>query len=264
MAIVVVVADVDGTLLGPGHLVDDAAKAAVKAAHERGAVFTIATGRIFHSARAVALEAGIGAPIIAGGGAVLGYPEGGVIRRLNIGREMALEILCRTGRGVARYAFVNDRIYTDTPGPHVATYSSALGVPVQVVGDLTAVVNDETTHVVLRLPPSEADDVVGRFSGELRGVARVMRTLPHLVEFVHPLVSKGRAIEYLCTHLGVPLSGVLAVGDGLSDTDMLAVAGVGVAVANAPLEVRRRSRHVTRESYAAGVLEAIREFVGAG
>lgn len=259
-----VIVDLDGTLLDDRHCVDETVRRAVEAARERGAMFSIATGRIFPSARRVAAEAGVRCPMIAGGGAVIGTPAGAVLRRVCLSGEAARAILRAVGKGVQdqyRYAFVDDRILTDTPGEHAAKYSKALGVPVEVVGDLESCVSDSTTHIVLRMPPEKAPGAVKSYAEAVGPVAKVVRTLPHLVEFVNPGVSKGEALHVLCRMLSVAPGDVLAVGDGESDIDMLAAAGTGVLVANAPGELKGRVRHVTRMPYAMGVLEAVERFL---
>ena len=48
-----------------------------------------------------------------------------------------------------------------------------------------------------------------------------------------PGCSKGTALQWLCQHLGVDPSQVVAFGDGENDKEMLEFAGLGLAVANA-------------------------------
>jgi Cof subfamily protein (haloacid dehalogenase superfamily) len=252
-----VVTDLDGTLLESGRGVDDLVRSVVRTARDRGALFTIATGRIFPSARAVALAAGIECPIIAGGGAVVGTPSGEVLSQLYLDRGVAGAILGMVGKGAYRYAFVGGRILTDTPGDHAIRYSESLGVPIEVVDDLEPRVGEQTSHIVLRMPPDRAEALVGTYASAIGASARVTRTLPHLIEFVNPLASKGRALGFLCSLLSVQMKDVIAVGDAEADLDMLDAAGVGVLVANAPPELRTRVKHVTRRPGTLGVLEVL-------
>ncbi|MGE5484526.1 MAG: HAD family hydrolase [Ignavibacteriales bacterium] len=257
-----VIVDLDGTLLDDRHCVDETVRRVVATVRERGALFSIATGRIFASARRVALEAGVDCAIIAGGGAIIGTPGGAVLDRLALGTEAARAVLRMVGRDHCRYLFVNDSILTDTPGEHVEKYSRALGVPVTVVENLNSHVSGgDATHIVLRMSPEEAARAVKEYSAASRGIARVMRTLPHLVEFVNPLVSKGNALKTLCRMLSVSTGDVVAVGDSESDMDMLQVAGAGVLVSNARPELKERVRYVTRNPHAAGVMEAVERFL---
>ncbi len=56
---------------------------------------------------------------------------------------------------------------------------------------------------------------------------------PYFVEFLRPNASKGHGLKQVCAHLGVDLSAVVAFGDGENDREMMELAGMGVAVANA-------------------------------
>jgi len=256
-----VVADVDGTLLDWRHVVDDRVKFLVKRVAEQGRVFTLATGRIFASARQVAKQAGVVHPIIANGGALIGTPDGRELWTMPLSRRVALDILRNTVPCPgARYAFVHDTIYTDTPGEHVQTYEAALGVRVCIVSDLADVLDDDPTQVVLRVPVDEAPALADALSRSYARRAKVIRSLPHLIEFLHPEASKGTALVRLCRILGIDLEEVLAIGDGESDLDMLSVAGMGAMVANAPEPLKSFARYVSRAPFADGVAEAIDHF----
>jgi hydroxymethylpyrimidine pyrophosphatase-like HAD family hydrolase len=66
----------------------------------------------------------------------------------------------------------------------------------------------------------------------------VVRSQPEYIEFTDISVSKSGALAWLCERLGVPRDGVVALGDGMNDVDMLEWAGLGVAVAEAARPVR--------------------------
>ena len=55
------------------------------------------------------------------------------------------------------------------------------------------------------------------------------------IELGSPKVNKGTAMQYVCDYLGINMKDVIAFGDGENDVEMLAEAGLGVAMANADL-----------------------------
>jgi Cof subfamily protein (haloacid dehalogenase superfamily) len=84
------------------------------------------------------------------------------------------------------------------------------------------------------------------------------------VEFtnvVAPEVSKGKALGALSLHLGIPLSEVMAVGDGTNDISLLAKAGLAVAMDNAPEEVKAVADHVAPDVDQNGLAIAIERFL---
>ena len=65
--------------------------------------------------------------------------------------------------------------------------------------------------------------------------------------------SKGQGLAFLAGHLGLDRSQIIAVGDQYNDTPMLAWAGLGVAMANAPDGVKEHSHRVIPGNDADGV-----------
>lgn len=70
-------------------------------------------------------------------------------------------------------------------------------------------------------------------------------------------VDKAHGLEKVLPHLGVRRENVLALGDGRNDIEMLQWAGRGVAMGNAPDEVKAAAHHVTGTYDAGGVADEI-------
>jgi hydroxymethylpyrimidine pyrophosphatase-like HAD family hydrolase len=64
-----------------------------------------------------------------------------------------------------------------------------------------------------------------------------VKTWPFFLEVTNPTATKAQALEILGALLGFEARDVLAFGDSYNDADMLAWAGTGVAMADAPAEV---------------------------
>src|SRR5947199_160668 len=73
--------------------------------------------------------------------------------------------------------------------------------------------------------------------------------------------SKGAALEFVAQHLGIPLSEIIAVGDNLNDLEMIRTAGLGVAMGNAPPELRTQAGYVTSTNDEGGLAEVIERFI---
>lgn len=70
-------------------------------------------------------------------------------------------------------------------------------------------------------------------------------------------VDKAHGLEKVLSRLGVARENVLALGDGRNDIEMLEWAGRGVAMGNAPSEVKAAADHVTGDHDAGGVAEEL-------
>jgi Cof subfamily protein (haloacid dehalogenase superfamily) len=84
------------------------------------------------------------------------------------------------------------------------------------------------------------------------------------VDFINVIasgVSKGTALETLAAHLGIPLSGIMAIGDGDNDISLLSTAGLGIAMGNALDELKEVADYVTLDVENSGVSAAIKRFL---
>ena len=72
--------------------------------------------------------------------------------------------------------------------------------------------------------------------------------------------NKGNAIQLLCGSLGLDLSQVLAIGDGLNDIPMLKTAGIGVCMSNGVPEAIVAADYITDSNDNAGFARALERF----
>lgn len=76
----------------------------------------------------------------------------------------------------------------------------------------------------------------------------------------HVAATKGMTLRRLCSMLGILPEQVLALGDSGNDVSMLQMAGVGVAMGNAPEPVRQAAHAVTETNMDDGAALAIEKF----
>jgi len=73
--------------------------------------------------------------------------------------------------------------------------------------------------------------------------------------------SKGKALEALVSYLGIELSQVVAIGDGINDLSLLSRAGLSIAMGNASDELKAAADHVTLDVENNGLAAAVRKFL---
>jgi Cof subfamily protein (haloacid dehalogenase superfamily) len=74
--------------------------------------------------------------------------------------------------------------------------------------------------------------------------------------------SKSTSLEKLTKQLGIEMSEVAAIGDNFNDLHMLSSVGLGVAMGNAPQEVKEAANIVTSTNNELGVAKAIQSIIG--
>jgi hydroxymethylpyrimidine pyrophosphatase-like HAD family hydrolase len=106
-------------------------------------------------------------------------------------------------------------------------------------------VREPVTRVIIRDPQSSVEDFVALASDlGLHGTNYYVGYTAWL-DLAPEGVSKASALADIATELGIDQADVLAIGDGRNDVEMLAWAGRGVAMGQAPDEVKQVADAVT-------------------
>ncbi|WPC39745.1 Cof-type HAD-IIB family hydrolase [Clostridium sp. JS66] len=84
---------------------------------------------------------------------------------------------------------------------------------------------------------------------------------PTYLEMMPNNASKTSAIKVLCEKYGVQRPEVIAIGDNYNDINMIEFAGLGIAMGNAPNEVKQYADYITLSNDEDGVAEAIKKYI---
>ncbi len=264
MPIRLVAVDLDGTLVNDKLVIHPRDVAAVKAATAAGIQVVIATGRMFRSSLPYAQTLGLTGPIINYQGAVVReIGTGEILFRCELSVEMQQRVLAFTEpRDWHVNAYIDEQVYTERARPEADLYARIAGVPYETVGRLSSWVSRESTKMVL--VDLDQEGVPGRMAELAQwmgSVARVTRSLAWFVEVINPKVSKARALAIVAERLGVAQADVCAIGDNRNDEEMIAWAGLGVAMGDAPAEVKAIAGQVTRTVNDGGVADVLEGFL---
>ncbi len=256
--------DLDGTLIGDDLVISPRVRRAITAAWECGVAVTLATGRMFDATLTFARDLGITAPLICYQGGLIQAPDSDApLYRATMEPALVREVLewqARRGWHVVLYAdedvFVGGQQYPET------FYRTLLGERLVWLDDLLPVLEQhEPVKFIVVAEPPEADRVEAELRRRFEGRMEVVRSHAMFVEG-NPLgVSKGDALRRLAAHLDVPRAQVMAVGDQGNDADMIAWAGVGVAMGNGSPAAKAIADWVAPPLAEDGAAVAIERFV---
>ena len=255
LADILVVSDMDNTLLTAKSGIPACNRAAIELFCSLGGRFTVATGRPPASVQAAMGTQKLSAPAVCCGGSILYDFEQGraVYRRImeTNGAKQAIrdvmeqfptvgvEVL--TGSGEIRLLRANR--YTQA---HLA--DEKLGCILQPLDTLP----DDWLKVVFA-GESALLEQIEAFAGQKSypGVY-FLRTNTIYYEIMPQGVNKASGLERLCARLALPMENVIFIGDYYNDLDLMRLAGHSVAVANAPLDVQAQADEVTLSRCADG------------
>ncbi|MBW3619206.1 MAG: Cof-type HAD-IIB family hydrolase [Actinobacteria bacterium] len=261
------VADVDGTLVGPSARATDAVVAAASRAREGGLVVGFATGRMRLAVEPLWRQLGLpgphvlhnGAEVRAAGRSIATWPlsPAGLASVFRVAAELGAYAELYTPDGFA--VTVRD----ERARPHWELLGHEPFAVVQGPAELGDVPVLKATFGLF--DGASPDPVVAAL--DLAGVragpagSPVTPTITY-VNATDPTVDKGRAVTAAAAHLGVDLRATVAVGDAPNDLPMFAVAGTAIAMGQAEQVVKDAAHLIVPEVDADGVAHAIDACLG--
>lgn len=105
------------------------------------------------------------------------------------------------------------------------------------------------------------DDFEDRFADEINQRFSGVRSQPVIYEAMPLGTTKASALARLVDKLGLTAEQVMAIGDADNDIEMLAYAGLSIAMGNANERVKELADFVTDSHNADGVAKAIEKFI---
>jgi hydroxymethylpyrimidine pyrophosphatase-like HAD family hydrolase len=123
------------------------------------------------------------------------------------------------------------------------------------VTDLTTL--DRGPDKLLLISPTEDSATVQALAANIPAGLQAQVSKPTYLEVTRTGVDKASAVIRQCQAQGIRAAEMLAVGDGPNDCTLFAIAGMSVAPANAPPEVRAAADFVTLSNDEDGVALAL-------
>ena len=242
-----VAADLDGTLLlSDSHELSPATVDAVRVLAEIGVPTVLATGRMFRSAARFARELGIAGPLAAYQGALIReVGSGKLLHHDPLSLPLALEILDFVeGCDCAVNVYLDDELFVEEKNAFIERYELISGMQAHVVGRLSVFLDRPPTKIGMGGDPDLLTRLLTTLRAHFGARANAVKTWPFFLEMTTPTATKSRALELLGGRMDFSAAQVLAFGDSYNDTDMLAWAGTGVAMGDAPSEVAAVADHL--------------------
>jgi 5-amino-6-(5-phospho-D-ribitylamino)uracil phosphatase len=268
-SIKMLVIDIDGTLLDPAGRIAPATLASVHAARQAGIVVTLATARRYCNTAPIASELGLHGPLILYDGAfIVQHPLGEISYRRPLGALIAqqgVDLLVRHSMqpvvhpddGLLEEVWTGpaalDNLWLDA---YFAAYAGrmrrkpydtlCMGQP----GPLRVVAFSSLESIQGVLP--ELPDLNCSWTTISRGSYGSAELV-----IMDRGCSKASGVAALAQALTIPMSEVMALGDNNNDIAMLQAVGWGVAMGQAPAQVKAAARAVTASNAEDGAARAI-------
>ena len=284
----VIASDMDGTLLGEDHRLDEETLLAIHKAQAAGIRFMLATGRNFDAAVNAlgALDERLRCDYIVGSGAEVRNPQREIIQRRVMAADLCEDVYKRLKKYPVSVIFCTDgcdyQIGTKEEIEegmivHLELFYENLSREEILKSDnyrnlkeRTRAVRDFSELKRLGVPVfklfifSEDEEMLGEISKELEqdGRIAVASSFPTNLEINDVKAQKGPVLKEYIESLGYTMDEVMVFGDSLNDYSMLSMAfGATVAMENADPKVKAAAKYVTKSNEDHGVAYVIEKLL---
>jgi Cof subfamily protein (haloacid dehalogenase superfamily) len=257
------ISDVDGTLVTSDKRLTPASIAAVARLRGAGIGFAVVSSRPPRGMAMLVEPLGIDT-YLAGfnGGAIVRPDQSRVEEHVvpHLAAELALDAFRHAGVDIWVFAG-DDWLIADPDGPYVARERRAVQFDPVVVPDFTPYLG----HAGKIVGSSRDFDLLARIEGDLEqrleGTASARRSQRYYLDVTHSDANKGSAARALAALVGVKLEQTACIGDMANDLPMFQLAGLAIAMGNAPPEVQAAAHEITAANDADGFAAAVERVV---
>lgn len=255
--------DLDGTLLTDDLKVSPGTVKAIQQSVEMGTMVTIATGRMFSSAKQFAQQLGINVPLITYQGAIImDVDEKEVVYERLISTDISRKLVeISSEKNIHLQVYQDDILYGAVENEKLVAYAAGVKVPYTVEPDLLKLAEKGFTKALIIEEPELIDKLQVELKALFGDRAHIAKSKPHFLEVTHPEANKGLALLHLAQTLGIQQSEIIGIGDNHNDRELIETAGLGVAMGNAVQEMKDIADYVSLTNNEEGVKHVIEKFV---
>lgn len=223
----------------------------------------VATGRMHPSAMIYANKIGVTTPVVSYQGGMICDIDASETRLYHepIPLETAKSVVeFLQSDGFSTNIYIDNKLYTNHDNPHATLYAKLSGIEPDRVDCLLTRLTDGPTKM-MTIDDHRMDALIEGLNEHFGSELTVLRSRSNFCEMISPKASKWNAVQFLAKQWSIDAHEVMACGDQGNDVSMIQAAGVGVAMGNAPDDVKQHADFITRSIEDDGVLHAIETFI---
>lgn len=266
MTLKLVAIDLDDTLLDSTLSISGPCKNNIRAAREKGVIITLATGRMYSSALPFALQLEVDVPLITYQGALVKNSQTQqVLYYQPLAPDMAVAVMKYFQKaGVHYHSYFDDQLCLESRSEEGMDYAQLAGVEPLIVPSLVDACRQGQEALKIMAVNRDQERLL-EMEKDLKQIygssLHITRSKPYYLEIMNPQANKALALKTLAEHFGIQQREVMALGDSYNDMEMIKWAGLGVAMGNAPAEVKRVADFVTASNDEDGVAQALQYWI---
>ena len=249
--------DIDGTLLDSTHQIMPKTKQILNRLEKRGVPIILCSARSPGGVETVEKQAGLHSPIVCYGGSLILDQKRTILSDMGIKSETAVafkRFIREQAPDVVVSAYIYDVWLVDDVNHPVVLREARISQCTPLAGDLRSAVQAMShIHKLLCIGTQQQITRLQSTAAEAFPDLTLVRSGGTYLEVMPKGMSKRIALEKLQAYYNVDREGLVAFGDHFVDLDMLCYAGLGVAMGNAPDEVKKAADRVTTSNDEEGI-----------
>lgn len=264
-----VCSDIDGTLLNDDHELTEETKHAVKVIDEQGIPFILTSARMPQAIEPLQNALEIRTPMICYSGAL-------VLDKLSEqGENTVIANECMPSDQTTSIFYLLEKKF---PEIVVSFYSydqwiveNQYDQAIKLEQDITNVIPIEKEidmflntkpdiHKILCIGNKHEISKIEALLTETYEKLSIYKSKDDYLEIMAPNVSKANAMHHLADYYNIKTDDMIAIGDNFNDLDMLAAAGLGIAMGNAPELIKQSADEITLSNNENGLAKVIDKY----
>ena len=263
----IIVLDLDGTLTNRDKVITPKTKKALMEIQERGKKIVLASGRptdgVMPLARELKLEK-YGSYILSfNGGMITNCRTGEVVfsRLLPVEANAKIIGLAEEERVTILTYDGHTLIKNDAESPYSKLENKINSMEVRQIDDLKSYVTYPVPKFLMMDDGDYLAMVEPRVKAAMGKNFSIYRSEPFFLEILPRGIDKAQSLARLLEILGLDKERMIACGDGYNDLTMIKFAGLGVAMENAVLPVRKAADYITMSNNDDGIAHVVEKFM---
>lgn len=259
--------DLDGTLTNSEKIVTSDTKEALFEYQKHGGRIVLASGRptqgIVPIARELELERYGGFILAFNGSRIVNCATGEVLFNQTLKMEEIEQLHSLSKKyGMNILTYEGDTIYSESITDQYAQIEKRItGMQMEEVVDIAKALNKPANKCLMTGEPSRLAEVEPLVKLAMGSKIEVYRSQDFFLELVPQHVDKAASLDCLLSKLGMTKNELIACGDGFNDLSMIKYAGLGVAMSNAHMDIKKHADFVTLSNDQDGIAHVLDKFV---
>lgn len=249
--------DIDGTLLNSSHKISPLTEVEIKKVVEKNIPFVLVSARPPYAIKPFCEQLNLQYGMISYSGALILDHQFNPLYSVLIDNNDLLEV----EKYLSNYENVSINYYsgvhwycTDKNNNWVLQEEQITNLQAEKKTD-----NLVEVHKILLMADPEIISEIEKNLKKITPQLSIHRSKDTYLEIMNKKATKSQAIQFMQELWNIPTEQIIAFGDNFNDLDMLEYVGLGIAMENAPQEIKQKAKKITASNNDDGIALALQQ-----